>query len=161
MPSFDVVSEVDKHELVNAIDQANRELSTRFDFKGVDAKFEQDGDTLIKLAAPSDFQLKQMGDILKQRLAARGIDFRCLEFGEEETNLAGARQKITVKQGIEQKLAKQIAAKIKDAKLKVDSQINGDKLRVTGNKRDDLQDVIALLRKAEFEVPLQFDNFRD
>ena len=161
MPSFDIVSEVDTHELTNAVDQANRELSTRFDFKGVDAKFEQDGDTLIKLAAPSDFQLKQMADILKQRLAARGIDFRCLEFGEVETNLAGARQKITVKQGIEQKLAKQIAAKIKDAKLKVDSQINGDKLRVTGKKRDDLQDAIALLRKAEFEVPLQFDNFRD
>ena len=161
MPSFDVVSEVDKHELTNAIDQANRELSTRFDFKGVDAKFEQDGDTLIKLAAPSDFQLKQMGDILKQRLAARGIDFRCLEFGEVETNLAGARQKITVKQGIEQKLAKKIQAAIKEAKLKVESQINGDKLRVTGKKRDDLQAAIALLRAGDFELPLQFDNFRD
>jgi uncharacterized protein YajQ (UPF0234 family) len=161
MPSFDVVSEVDKHELTNAVDQANRELSTRFDFKGVDAKFVLEDDKFINQSAPGDFQLKQMGDILKQRLAARGIDFRCLEFGEVETNLAGARQKITVKQGIEQKLAKQIAAKIKDAKLKVDSQINGDKLRVTGKKRDDLQDAIALLRKAEFEVPLQFDNFRD
>jgi len=161
MPSFDVVSEVDKHELTNAIDQANRELSTRFDFKGVDAKFEQDGDKLIKLAAPSDFQLKQMADILKQRLAARGIDFRCMEFGDIETNLGGARQQVTVKQGIEQKLAKQIAAKIKESKIKVDTQINGDKLRVNGKKRDDLQEVIALLKKNEFEQPLQFDNFRD
>ena len=154
MPSFDVVSEVDKHELTNAIDQANRELSTRFDFKGVDAKFEQDGEKLIKLAAPSDFQLKQMADILKQRLAARGIDFRCMEFGDIETNLGGARQQVTVKQGIEQKLAKQIAAKIKESKIKVDTQINGDKLRVNGKKRDDLQEVIALLKKTEFEQPL-------
>jgi uncharacterized protein YajQ (UPF0234 family) len=161
MPSFDVVSEVDKHELTNAVDQANRELATRFDFKGVDARFSLEDDKLITQSAPSDFQLKQMGDILRQRLAARGIDFRCLEFGEVETNLAGARQKITLRQGIEQKVAKQIAARIKEAKLKVDTQINGDKLRVTGKKRDDLQDAIALLRKAEFEVPLQFDNFRD
>ncbi|MCW4454457.1 YajQ family cyclic di-GMP-binding protein [Flavobacterium sp. MXW15] len=160
MPSFDVVSEVDKHELTNAIDQANRELSTRFDFKGVDARFEQD-DQVINQSAPSDFQLKQMTDILRQRLTARGIDVRCLEFGEVETNLAGARQKVTVKQGIEQKIAKQIAAKIKEAKIKVETQINGDKLRVTGKKRDDLQEVIALLKKADFELPLQFDNFRD
>ncbi len=160
MPSFDVVSEVDKHELTNAVDQANRELSTRFDFKGVDAKFELD-DKLIHQSAPSDFQLKQMTDILRSRLIARQIDARCLEFGDVETNLAGARQKITVKQGIEQKLAKQIAAKIKEAKIKVETQINGDKLRVTGKKRDDLQEVIALLRKSEFELPLQYDNFRD
>ena len=161
MPSFDVVSEVDKHELTNAIDQANRELSTRFDFKGVDAKFEQDGDKLIKLAAPSDFQLKQMADILKQRLSARSIDFRCMEFGDVETNLAGARQKVTIKQGIERETAKKIQAALKDAKLKVDSQINGDKLRVNGKKRDDLQEAIALLRKADFGIPLQFENFRD
>lgn len=160
MPSFDVVSEVDKHELTNAVDQANRELSTRFDFKGVEAKFELD-DKIIHQSAPSDFQLKQMTDILRARLIARQIDARCLEFGDVETNLAGARQKITVKQGIEQKLAKQIAAKIKEAKIKVETQINGDKLRVTGKKRDDLQEVIALLRKSEFELPLQFDNFRD
>ncbi|MBW8775365.1 MAG: nucleotide-binding protein [Stenotrophomonas sp.] len=126
MPSFDVVSEVDTHELTNAIDQANRELSTRFDFKGVDAKFE-----------------------------------RSLEFGDIETNLAQARQKITVKQGIEQKIAKKIAAALKDAKLKVESQINGDKLRVQGKKRDDLQDAIAVLKAGKFELPLQFNNFRD
>ncbi|MCD7099267.1 YajQ family cyclic di-GMP-binding protein [Stenotrophomonas sp. MMGLT7] len=160
MPSFDVVSEVDKHELTNAVDQANRELTTRFDFKGVDAKFVLD-DATISQSAPSDFQLKQMSDILRARLIARGIDVRCLEFGDVETNLAGARQKITVKQGIEQKIAKQIVAKIKEAKIKVEAQINGDKLRLTGKKRDDLQDAIALLKKAELELPLQFDNFRD
>lgn len=160
MPSFDVVSEVDTHELTNAVDQANRELGTRFDFKGVDAKFVLD-DKVIALSAPSDFQLKQMQDILRARLSARSIDTRCLEFGDVETNLAGARQKITVQQGIEQKLAKKIAASIKDAKLKVESQINGDKLRVTGKKRDDLQSAIALLKGVEFERPLQFNNFRD
>jgi uncharacterized protein YajQ (UPF0234 family) len=160
MPSFDVISEVNSHELTNAVDQANRELSTRFDFKGVDAKFVLEENT-INQSAPSDFQLKQMEDILRARLIARGIDARCLEFGEVETNLAGARQKISVKQGIEQKLAKQIAAKIKEAKLKVDTQINGDKLRVNGKKRDDLQDAIAMLKQQEFEQPLQFDNFRD
>ena len=161
MPSFDVVSEVNKHELTNAVDHANRELSTRFDFKGVDAKYVLEDEKLIKLTAPSDFQVKQMGDIPKQRVGARQIDFRCLEFGEIETNLGGARQQVTVKQGIEQKLAKQIASKIKEAKFKVDTQINGDKLRVNGKKRDDLQDVIAFLKKTEFEQPLQFDNFRD
>src|SRR3989339_800003 len=118
MPSFDIVSEVDRHELTNAVDQANRELSTRFDFKGVDAKFELD-DATIKQSAPSDFQLKQMEDILRGRLIARGIDARCLEFGEVESNLAGARQSITVKQGIERELAKKIQGAIKDAKLKV------------------------------------------
>ena len=161
MPSFDVVSEVDKHELTNAVDQANRELTTRFDFKGVAASFALEEEKLIKLTAPTDFQINQMADILKQRLGARKIDFRCLEFGDIETNLGGARQTVTVKQGIEQKLAKQIAAKIKEAKIKVDTQINGDKLRVNGKKRDDLQEVMGLLRKGEFEQPLQFDNFRD
>jgi uncharacterized protein YajQ (UPF0234 family) len=160
MPSFDIVSEVNQHELTNAVDQANRELSTRFDFKGVDAKFVLE-EQVINQSAPSDFQLKQMEDILRARLIARSIDVRCLEFGDVETNLAGARQKITVKQGIERDLAKKIQAAIKDAKLKVDSQINGDKLRVTGKKRDDLQEAIALLRAGNFERPLQFDNFRD
>ncbi len=160
MPSFDVVSEVDTHELTNAIDQANRELATRFDFKGVDAKFERDGD-VINQTAPTEFQLKQMNDILRARLAARGIDVLSLEFGDIETNLAQARQKITVKQGIEQKVAKKIAAALKEAKLKVESQINGDKLRVQGKKRDDLQDAIAVLKAGKFELPLQFNNFRD
>lgn len=160
MPSFDIVSEVDTHELTNAVDQANRELATRFDFKGVDARFERE-DAVITQSAPSEFQLQQMTDILRARLIARKIDVRCLEFGDIDTNLAGARQKVTVKQGIERELAKKLQAAIKDAKLKVETQINGDKLRVTGKKRDDLQDVIALLKKTEFELPLQFDNFRD
>ena len=160
MPSFDIVSEVDTHELTNAVDQASRELTTRFDFKGVDARFERD-DAVITQAAPSEFQLEQMTDILRARLVARKIDVRCLEFGDVETNLAGARQKITVKQGIEQKIAKKITAAIKEAKLKVDTQINGDKLRVNGKKRDDLQAAMAMLWQGEFELPLQFDNFRD
>jgi uncharacterized protein YajQ (UPF0234 family) len=160
MPSFDIVSEVDTHELTNAIDQANRELATRFDFKGVDARFERD-DNAITQSAPSEFQLQQMSDILRARLVARKIDARCLEFGDIATNLAGAKQVITVKQGIERELAKKIQARLKDAKLKVDSHINGDKLRVTGKKRDDLQAAMAALRAGEYERPLQFENFRD
>ncbi|MEO6264710.1 MAG: YajQ family cyclic di-GMP-binding protein [Luteimonas sp.] len=160
MPSFDVVSEVDTHELTNAVDQANRELTTRFDFKGVDARFERDEGTITQ-SAPSEFQLQQMTDILRARLVARKIDARCLDFGDVDTNLAGARQKVTVKQGIERELAKKIQSMLKDARLKVDSQINGDKLRVTGKKRDDLQAAMVLLRAGEFERPLQFDNFRD
>ena len=160
MPSFDVVSEVDKHELTNAIDQANRELATRFDFKGVQASFELEG-YVVSLAAASAFQVKQMLDILRGRLSARGIDVRCVDPGDMIENLGGARQKVTIKQGIEQKIAKKIAAALKDAKLKVESQINGDKLRVQGKKRDDLQDAIAVLKAGKFELPLQFNNFRD
>ena len=160
MPSFDVVSEVDKHELTNAVDQANRELANRFDFKGQDAKYVLD-DFVITQSAPSDFQLQQMLDILRGRLITRKIDVRALDIGEVETNLAGARQKITVKQGIEQPVAKKLVATLKEAKLKVEAQINGDKLRVTGKKRDDLQAAMAVLRKADVELPLQFDNLRD
>ena len=160
MPSFDVISEVDKHELTNAIDQASRELTSRFDFKGVDATFELDG-SVVTLSAPSEFQLKQMLEILRARLTARRIDVRCLDVAEPEVNLASAKQKVTIKQGIEQPIAKKIIAQIKAAKLKVETQINGDKLRVNGKKRDDLQIAMALLRKGEFELPLQFDNFRD
>ena len=160
MPSFDVVSEVDTHELTNAVDQANRELTTRFDFKGVDASFARD-ENVITQSAPSDFQVQQMADILRARLVARKIDVRCLEFGDMDTNLAGAKQKVTVKQGIERDLAKKIVTTIKDAKLKVEAQINGDKLRVSSKKRDDLQAAMQLLRASEFELPLQFENFRD
>jgi uncharacterized protein YajQ (UPF0234 family) len=160
MPSFDVVSEIDKHELTNAVDQANRELGSRFDFKGSNARFELDDGTVTQFA-PSDFQLKQMLDILRGRLAARGIDLRCLDAAEPEVNLAEARQKIAIKQGIEQPVAKKIVTAIKTAKLKVEAQINGDKLRVSGKKRDDLQAAMALLRAGNFELPLQFDNFRD
>ncbi|HBI82126.1 YajQ family cyclic di-GMP-binding protein [Orrella sp. NBD-18] len=160
MPSFDVVSEVDKHELSNAVDQAGRELSTRFDFKGTDAKFELEG-YVVNLSASSVFQLKQMQDILRARLSARGIDTRCLDIADPLENLGGARQKVTVKQGIEQAISKKLIASIKEAKLKVETQITGDKLRVTGKKRDDLQEAIALLKKSKVELPLQFNNFRD
>jgi uncharacterized protein YajQ (UPF0234 family) len=160
MPSFDIVSDVDKHELTNAVDQANRELGNRFDFKGSDARFELDG-FVITQSAPSDFQLKQMTEILRSRLTARGIDARCIEEGDPEINLATAKQKITIKQGIEQPQAKKIIAAIKAGKIKVEAQIQGDKLRVTGKKRDDLQDAMALLRKSDLELPLQFENFRD
>jgi hypothetical protein len=160
MPSFDVISEVDKHELTNAVDQANRELSNRFDFKNSDATYALD-DFVITQSAPSEFQLQQMLDILRGRLVARKIDVRALDVGDPDTNLGGSRQKITVKQGIEQPVAKKLVASLKEAKLKVEAQINGDKLRVTGKKRDDLQAAMAVLRKAEVELPLQFDNFRD
>lgn len=160
MPSFDVVSEVDKHELANAVDQANRELSNRFDFKGVDARFELEG-YVVSQSAPSVFQLNQMIDILRGRLSARNIDVRCLEIGDPLENLGGARRKVTVRQGIEQAVSKKLIAQLKAAKLKVEAQINGDKLRVTGKKRDDLQAAMALFRKADVDLPLQFNNFRD
>lgn len=160
MPSFDVVSEVDKHELTNAVDQANRELASRFDFKGTDASFALD-EAEIALSAPSEFQLQQMLDILRGRLSARRIDLRALDVGTPETNLARARQLVTVKQGIDQATAKKLVAELKAAKLKVEGQINGEKLRVTGKKRDDLQAAMAVLRKAAVDLPLQFDNLRD
>jgi uncharacterized protein YajQ (UPF0234 family) len=160
MPSFDVVSEVDRHELTNAVDQANRELAKRFDFRGTDAKFVLE-DLLVTLSAPGEFQLEQMMEVLRQRLTARNIDLRCLDPGEIEANLAGARQKVKIRQGIEQAKAKKLIAALKEAKIKVEAQINADKLRVTGKKRDDLQLAIALLRRTDVELPLQFDNFRD
>jgi len=160
MPSFDVVSEVDKHELSNAVDQANRELATRFDFKGSNASFELD-EFVVTQIAPSEFQLNQMQDILRGRLSARKIDPRCIDPETPQVNLGGARQKIKLKQGIEQAVSKKLIAAIKAEKLKVETQINGDKLRVTGKKRDDLQAVMALLRKIDVDLPLQFDNFRD
>ena len=161
MPSFDVVSKLDLHELTNALDQANRELANRFDFKGSDAVFERSEETVVTLKAPAEFQLKQMLEILKQRLAARHIDIRAAEIADPEVNLATARQKVTLKQGIEQPLAKDIIKRMKDAKLKVEIQIQGDKLRVTGKKKDDLQGAIGLLRAADLKMPLQYENFRD
>lgn len=160
MPSFDVVSKVDTHELTNAVDQARRELEKRYDLRGTGARFEMQ-DLVITQYAASEFQLDQLLEILRLRLSARGIDPRCLDLGAVETNLAGARRVIKLKQGIEQSIAKKLVGQIKDARLKVDAQIQGDKLRVTGKKRDDLQLAIALLRKAPVELPLQFENFRD
>ena len=160
MPSFDIVSEVDKHELTNAVDQARRDLGNRYDLRGTDARFEH-VDNVITQFAPSEYQLDQLLEMLRLRLAGRKIDLRCIELGEVETNLAGARRTITIKQGIEQAQAKKIIARIKEAKLKVDTQITGEKLRINSKKRDDLQLTMALLRTAELELPLQFENFRD
>ena len=160
MPSFDVVSEVDSHELSNAVDQANREIGTRFDFKGVEASFELK-DNLITLSAEADFQLQQMLDILRGKLVKRKIDISCLKV--EDAVLVGQRatQKVTVIQGIESDIARKIVKHVKDLKMKVQVAIQGEKLRVTGAKRDDLQKVIAVLREADFGLPLQYDNFRD
>lgn len=160
MPSFDVVSKVDAHELTNAVDQARRELDKRYDLKGTGARFELVGLEITQFA-PSEYQLDQLLEILRLRLAARGIDPRCLELGTVEVNLAEARRMLTVRQGLEQTQTKQMVARLKEAKIKVDAQIQGDKLRVSGKKRDDLQTAMALLRKVELDLPLQFENFRD
>ncbi len=160
MPSFDVVSEVDMQEVRNAVDQATRELSTRFDFKGVDAAFEL-ADEQIRLAAQEEFQLEQMLAILKDKLIRRDVDVRALDPGKVEASGKQKRQSFSLKQGIERDDAKKITKLIKDSKLKVQSQVQGDQVRVTGKKRDDLQEVMALLKKAELEIPLSFKNFRD
>jgi cyclic-di-GMP-binding protein len=160
VPSFDVVSELDHHELTNAVDQANRELEGRFDFKGTDAKFTLEK-TELTLDAPAEFQLKQMLDIVKLRLSKRGIDLVCLEIKEPEVNLARARQKVLLREGIDADAARKIQRAVKDSKLKVQAAIQGDKLRVSGKSRDELQSAMALLRQQQLEVALQFNNFRD
>lgn len=160
MPSFDVVSEVDSHELSNAVDQANREVGTRFDFKGTDSKFELD-DNAIKLSSGSEFQLQQMYDILCGKLVKRGIDLIALEKGEPVIQAKTATQTVTVREGIQSDDARKLVKLIKDQKMKVQTAIQGDQLRVTGKKRDDLQEVIALLREADIGLPLQYKNFRD
>lgn len=160
MPSFDVVSEVDMHEASNAIDQANREVANRFDFKGSGSRYEQDEAT-ITLHSQTDFQLRQMLDILQDKLTRRGVDIACLKIDEPEVTGREARQRVTLRQGLDTPLAKEIVQAIKQAKLKVQPTIMGDHVRVAGKKRDDLQQVIALLRGGKFELPLQFINFRD
>jgi len=160
MPSFDVVSEVDKHELMNAVDQINREVSSRFDFKGSDAKVELK-DSVMNLEAQSDFQLKQMRDIMVNKLTRRGIDTRCLDHSKVEERGLRAYQTITVKQGIDSETMKKIVKLIKTNKFKVQAAIQGEQVRITGKKRDDLQSVIAFLKDSEIEQPLQFTNFRD
>jgi len=160
MPSFDVVSEVDEHELNNAVDQANREIGNRFDFKGIDAKFELK-ESVITLTTESAFQLKQMMDVLHLKMTARKIDIGCLETSDPVTSLSKSTQMVNVKQGIETVTAKKIVKMIKEKKMKVQAAIQGEKLRVTGKKRDDLQAVMAFLRESDISLPLQFDNFRD
>ena len=160
MPSFDVVSEVDLQEVRNAVDQANREVGTRFDFKGIKASFELAGD-VIKLASERDFQLRQMMDILRQKLVKRGVDIGSLDIKDSTTSLSAARQEVGLKQGIDTETAKSMIKALKAAKLKVQAQIQGEQLRVSGKNRDDLQEAIAHLREGDWGLPLKFTNFRD
>ena len=160
MPSFDVVSDFDSHEASNGVDQANREVTTRFDFKGTGSKFELDGE-LISLTTQSDFQLKQMLDILHQKLSKRGVDIACLDEQEPEFSGSEARQKVIMRRGIDIDRARKLVKQVKAKKLKVQAAIQGDKLRVSGKKRDDLQTVIAMLKESDIGLPLQYENFRD
>jgi uncharacterized protein YajQ (UPF0234 family) len=160
MPSFDAVSELNAQEVRNAVDQAGRELEQRFDFKGTGAKFELE-ELTVKLTAQVDFQLKQMLDMLKLRLSKRGIDVTCMQPGEPQISLNAAKQDVVLRHGIDADTARRIVRIVKDSKIRVQAAIQGDKVRVTGKQRDDLQVTIALLRKSDLGLPLQFTNFRD
>lgn len=160
MPSFDIVSELNPHEVANALDQANREVSTRFDFKGTGAKFEL-AELVITLTAQADFQLKQMMDILKLKLTKRGIDIVCMKVDEPVVTGQITKQVATLRQGIDTELGKKLQRLIKDSKLKVQAAIQDKQVRVTGKSRDDLQAVMALVRGGKLDLPLQFTNFRD
>jgi cyclic-di-GMP-binding protein len=160
MPSFDIVSKVPTHEIANAIDLANREVKTRFDFKDTNAHFDYKEDK-ITLVAQSKFQLQQMTQILDSKLVKRNIDISCLKRDEPTESLHEAKQVVTIRQGIDHDMGKKINKIIKDANLKVQSSIMGEQIRVTGKKRDDLQTAIAALRKEELGIPVQFENFRD
>ncbi|GJL71785.1 MAG: UPF0234 protein [Nitrosomonas sp.] len=161
MPSFDIVSEVDLQEVRNAVDQVNKEVKTRFDFKGSDARVEQSEYTLT-IFADDDFKLDQVLDILRTKLTKRQVDVRCLDMGHIE-KISGnkVKQQVVVKTGLEKDLAKKIIRHIKDSKLKVQASIQGDSVRVSGAKRDILQEAIQLIKKAVVEYPLQYQNFRD
>ena len=163
MPSFDTVSELDGHEVTNALDQANRELSQRFDFRDSGAEFTRDAKEpfVINLKAKAEFQLRQMLDILQLRLSKRGIDVSCLDIKDPEVNLGDSRQKVILKQGIDADTARKMVKLLKESGLKVQAQVQGEKLRVTGKKRDDLQEVIQALRAEKWDMPLQYNNFRD
>ena len=160
MPSFDVVSEIDHHELKNALDQANREIGTRYDFKGSNSKIDQTGNELT-LEAESEFQIKQMVPILKEKMSKRDIDVDCLDFADIVEMNKRARQQVSVKEGLDKDLARKMVKLIKDSKIKVQAAIQGEQLRINGKKRDDLQQVMQLLREAKLGIPLQFNNFRD
>lgn len=160
MPSFDIVSEVDLHQLTNAVDQSARIVNNRFDFKGVDASFEREERTVV-LVAEAEFQLAQMEDMLRSALIKCDIDPSAMDTAEPTTSGKQVRQTVTLKHGLDSQQCKNIVKHLKEAKLKVQAQIQGDQVRVTGKKRDDLQQAIALLREGEFGAPLQFSNFRD
>ncbi len=161
MPSFDIVSEVDMHEVRNGVDQSNREIGTRFDFKGVDARYELTDSSEILVSAEVDFQIRQMLDILKAKLVKRGIDVKALKEGDVELSGQKAVMRVVVQQGIESDLARKLVKMIKQTKIKVQAAIQGEKLRVSGKKRDDLQGIIAMLKEASLNIPLQYNNFRD
>ena len=161
MPSFDIVSEVNQVEVRNAIDQANREIGTRFDFKGSDARVEYDGKALT-LFADDDFKLKQVTDSVVAKLAKRQVDVRALDYGSvEKISGSKVKQAVTVRTGVAQDLAKKIVKLVKDSKLKVQAAIQGEAVRVSGTKKDDLQSAIALVKKSITDFPLQYQNFRD
>lgn len=160
MPSFDIVSQIDSHELNNAVDQANREISNRFDFKGTDSRIEIK-DNMLTLRAPAEFQIKQIQDILENKLSKRRIDVGCLDYASIQERHNEARQEVTVRQGIDKELARKLVKFIKDMKLKLQANIQGDQVRVSGKKRDDLQKIISSLTEREMGMPLQFINFRD
>ena len=160
MPSFDVVSDFDSHELTNAVDQANREVSPRFDFKGTGSSYTLD-EQAVTLKSQSDFQLEQMMDILRQKLSKRGIDVACLDVQPTEMSGSEARKTAILRRGIDADLARKLVKIVKGSKIKVQTAIQGDKLRVTGKKRDDLQATIRLLKEADIDLPLQYENFRD
>jgi len=160
MPSFDIVSEVDTHELNNAVDQANREIGNRFDFKGTNAKVVLNNE-IVTMEAQVEFQIKQIYDVLTQKMAKRGIDLACVERGKLSEGNNRATQELIINQGIDSDSGKKITKAIKEQKFKVQAQIQGEKVRVTGKKRDDLQAVMQFLKELSLGIPLQFDNFRD
>ena len=160
MPSFDVVSEVDSHEITNAVDQANRELKSRFDFRGVEAKFERN-DNVIRMTAEAEIQLNQMVDILREKFVKRSVDPKVMDLSSDEHVGKLLHRNINIREGIDSDLARKIVKMIKDKKMKVQASIQGEQVRVTGKKRDDLQNVITMLKESELDVPLQYKNFRD
>lgn len=160
MPSFDVVSDFNYHEVTNAVDQSNREITTRFDFKGTNSQFLLD-DNSVNLTSESEFQLQQMLDILKQKLAKRGVNVDCLKAEDPDMSINEARQKIILRKGIDSDLARKLVKHIKNSKLRVQVAIQGDQLRVSGKKRDNLQTAIQLLKDLDVDLPLQYENFRD
>lgn len=160
MPSFDIVSEIDEHEMKNAVDQANREITGRFDFKGCDASIKQKDKTL-SLEAEGKFQIKQMHEILYNKMSKRGIDLRCLDLADIDERGKRAYQTITMRAGIDTDNARKVVKLIKQSKIKVQAAVQGEQVRVTGKKRDDLQEVISLLRNSDLDMALQFTNFRD
>ena len=160
MPSFDIVSEVDKHELTNAVDQASRVILNRYDFKGVDARYDRK-DYEITLVADAESQLDSMLDALRSALLKNGIGIACLEVKNVKTAGKQVKKDVVVRTGVEIELAKKIVKMIKDEKMKVQASIQGDQVRVTGKKRDDLQECMAMLRAADIDLPLQYSNFRD